>query len=74
MAKSYTDAHVMIELQHEWSSNIVAFGMGKYGSFSRIISLLYGAPFMYVPLDKKTAPGQMYIKEVTEVLNLLDQN
>ena len=74
MAQSYADAHVMIDLQHKWGSNILSFGMGSHGSFSRVISLLYGAPFMYVPLDKKTAPGQLYIKELKELLKLLDQN
>lgn len=74
MAHSYSDAHIMIDLQHKWSEKIIAFGMGSFGSFSRVLSLLYGAPFMYVPLNKKTAPGQLYIKEVKELLNLLDQN
>lgn len=74
MTHSYADAHVMIELQHNWSTNILAFGMGSYGSFSRIISILYGAPFMYVPLDKKTAPGQLHIEEVKAILRYLNQS
>ena len=74
MAKSYADAHVMINLQHIWGSNMLAFGMGRYGSFSRVISLLYGAPFMYVPLDNKTAPGQLYIEEIKEIMKFLNQN
>ena len=73
MANSYSDAHIMMDIQLKWSQKIIAFGMGNYGSYSRIISLLYGAPFMYIPLNKKTAPGQLYFEEISTILNYLDQ-
>lgn len=72
MTRSYSDANVMIDLQQKWSDKIIAFGMGDYGSFSRVISLLYGAPFMYVPLRDKTGPGQLYIHEIETILNYLE--
>ena len=42
--------------------------MGDLGSFSRVESLIYGAYFMYVPFNKKTAPGQLTKDELIQKL------
>lgn len=50
-------------------NSILAFCMGEKGKSTRAISLLLGAPFAYVALPgNETAPGQMTISEMDEML------
>lgn len=70
-AKDYTDGHKMIDIQIKWSSKVMAFAMGSFGSYSRILSLLHNAPYAYVPLTKKTAPGQLSIDDFKKVFTML---
>lgn len=53
----------------ENQAKLVAFCMGAAGKFTRHLSLLLGAPYTYVAIDKNscTAPGQ-YTKEEMEKL------
>lgn len=51
--------------------NLVCFAMGQLGSYTRVVSLLYGAPLAYVALEKAVAPGQLTydtFKMIYEVL------
>ena len=71
LANDYTDAHRIIDLQIKWSEKIIAFAMGKFGSYSRILSLIHGAPIAYVPLNMKTAPGQLSLENFKTIYKLL---
>jgi 3-dehydroquinate dehydratase/shikimate dehydrogenase len=46
--------------------NLTAFCMGVEGTFSRILSPIIGAPFIYAPLDSLCAPGQIPLEEMLE--------
>lgn len=47
---------------------MIAFAMGKRGEFTRLASTLLGSPFTYASIEEKTAPGQLSVGEVKEVL------
>lgn len=70
-ANDFIDAHRMIDIQIKWSSKIINFAMGSFGTYSRVISLLHNAPYAYVPLTKKTAPGQLSLEDFKSILTLL---
>jgi len=38
---------------------IIAFAMGEAGRITRLISPIFGSPWIYAGVDKKTAPGQL---------------
>jgi 3-dehydroquinate dehydratase-1 len=47
--------------------------MGNLGKITRIASLLLGADFTYASIDdsKKTAPGQIDLKKLKEILEMI---
>ncbi len=53
--------------------NLVALGMGTIGKITRLASLKLGAPFSYASPGngKETAPGQIEINDMKEMLKLL---
>lgn len=53
--------------------NIIAFGLGKAGAFTRIASLFLGAPFTYAALapGKETADGQLDRQSLKSILDAL---
>lgn len=70
-ANDYIDAHRMMDVQIKWSKLVMAFSMGSFGSYSRVISLLHNAPYAFVPLTKKTAPGQLSIVDFKTIFTLI---
>ncbi|NHI92686.1 MAG: type I 3-dehydroquinate dehydratase [Candidatus Lokiarchaeota archaeon] len=48
--------------------NVVSFCMGKDGIFSRIFSILFGGYFTFASLEEKTAPGQISLEEMQDIL------
>lgn len=70
-ANSLGDCHrvlgLLLEAQKE-DFPLIAFSMGKLGKFTRPMSLLFGAPFTFAALDKKTAPGQLSVNEIRNIL------
>ena len=51
--------------------NIVCFAMGELGIFSRITCVKFGSLWTYGSLRDKTAPGQINIKTIREMHQLL---
>lgn len=51
------------------NTNLIAFAMGDYGRFSRILCVYLGSPYTYVSLGKPIAPGQFSLDEVKSFLN-----
>lgn len=71
-AQSWVDNLQIMNLIHyarQRAYRIVAFCMGEKGKISRLLSPLLGGEWTYVALDsnKKSAPGQLTIKEVKEI-------
>ena len=50
---------------------IVCFAMGELGIFSRIICVKFGSLWTYGSLGIKTAPGQINVKTLREIHQLL---
>lgn len=62
---NYLSDNELIKKIYQNYDNIISFNMGDCGKKSRIESLTYGAPFIYVSLENKnTASGQMTIEEI----------
>jgi len=74
---SINDNFIHFELLKD-KENLVSFSMGLRGQISRIVSPVYGSLFTYGSLssDKKTAEGQITVKELIETYNfhLIDKN
>jgi 3-dehydroquinate dehydratase-1 len=58
---------------YQEEKNIIAFGLGKMGTFTRIASLFLGAPFTYAALapGKETADGQLDRQRLKSILDAL---
>ncbi|MFA5713845.1 MAG: type I 3-dehydroquinate dehydratase [Bacteroidales bacterium] len=50
---------------------LVAFSLGDFGQFTRVLAHYHGAPFLYCTLDESsaTAPGQLTISEAQRILS-----
>ena len=70
-ASSFKEVQRILNYQLEAPSNTIAFAMGSKGSISRIVSLLYGAPFTYAYLDRPVAEGQLSVSQMQQILNYL---
>ncbi len=74
MAINPLDCLRILDLYHEDRfSELIAFAMGNLGRMTRVMSLLLGAPFMYVSseVDKEAAPGQLTLAEIDSVLEVV---
>ena len=69
-AKTISDSAKILALYNSISkTNLIAFAMGDYGRFSRILCVYLGSPYTYVTLGKAIAPGQFSLDEVKSFLN-----
>ncbi len=50
---------------------IISFCMGPLGMFSRIICIIVGSYLTYAFLEEKTAKGQIHIKKMKEIYDLI---
>ncbi len=48
----------------------VFIGMGEFGRISRVAGFLYGSALSYGYMNRPTAPGQLSVEELTELLPL----
>ncbi len=67
-AKSSLDALRLLCFSKSKNPNLIAVSMGSIGQFGRIIAHHMGSPITYAILseEKKTAPGQLTIEELTK--------
>lgn len=64
-ARTISDSAKVLSLYKSVSDiNLIAFAMGHYGRFSRILCVYLGSPYTYVSLGKPVAPGQFSLDEV----------
>ena len=76
-AQLFEDNLVPLKLCKEFSNSnqkIISFCMGELGLFSRIMCVLTGSFLTYAFLEEQTAPGQINIKKLREIYNLLLKN
>ncbi|TFG23169.1 MAG: type I 3-dehydroquinate dehydratase [Promethearchaeota archaeon] len=75
-AKNFEDNLIPIKLcrdilAKEKNQGIISFCMGELGLFSRITCVKFGSLLTYGSLEDKTAPGQINIKKIRELHQLL---
>lgn len=75
-AKNFEDNLIPIKLCRDISAKeknqgIISFCMGELGIFSRITCVKFGSLLTYGSLEDKTAPGQINIKKIRELHQLL---
>ncbi|MFW9940215.1 MAG: type I 3-dehydroquinate dehydratase [Candidatus Thorarchaeota archaeon] len=76
-AQSFEDNLIPLQLCKESTKrnmNIISFCMGTLGIFSRILCVLNGSFLTYGSLVGETAPGQVDINTIKEILNILQDD
>ena len=54
--------------------NVISFCMGELGIFSRIMCVIAGSFLTYASLEERTAPGQIDIRNMREILQTVSNN
>lgn len=69
MCSSEKDSDNLLNLlaQKEKNEKIIVLGMGEKGKITRLFSPLLGGFLTFASIDKKTAPGQMTVKELKKI-------
>ena len=70
MGKDKKDVLTIFKLLSEYD-DLIAFLMGKNFSWTRIMALFMGSPFIYCTVSKSVAPGQLEAGKVRKILSLL---
>ena len=76
-AQNFEDNLIPLKLCKKLSNSnrkIISFCMGLLGIFSRITCILAGSYFTYASLEEKTAPGQINVRKMKEMYNLILDN
>ncbi|MFX0080330.1 MAG: type I 3-dehydroquinate dehydratase [Candidatus Hodarchaeota archaeon] len=76
-AQNFEDNIIPLKLCKEISKQnmkIISFCMGDLGIFSRILCVLNGSFLTYGSLVEETAPGQISINKIREVLDVIQEN
>jgi len=71
---SYEDALSLLKLTLDCArapAQVCVIGMGGYGVHTRVIAPIYGSALAYTSVGAATAPGQLGIKELREMLGML---
>jgi len=68
-----TQLQALLESRGKVKRPIISASMGSLGAYSRIVGLLLGSDLVYASLPgQPSAPGQLTIREVRTVLNILN--
>ena len=68
---SYYTISRLLALNRSHAGRALCFAMGEVGSFSRILSGFYGAPWIYASLEgRPTAAGQFTLRELVHTYQL----
>ncbi len=70
MGRDKKDVKTIVKLLCEYD-NLVAFLMGEKFSYTRIMAVALGSPFVYCSESKAVAPGQLTVEEARTALKLL---
>lgn len=69
---SYDDALRILELARDHApESVCIIGMGEYGMHTRVIAPLYGSTLAYASVEDATAPGQLEVGELKNMLRKL---
>ena len=70
MGRSKKDVGKIVKLLIE-CDDIIAFLMGKEFSFTRIMAVFLGSPFIYCYVGESKAPGQIHLDDAYRILKIL---
>ena len=76
-AQNFDDNLIPLKLCKEFSNSnqkIISFCMGTLGVFSRITCVIAGSFLTYTSLEEEIAPGQIDIKKMREIYDLILNN
>lgn len=62
------------EVKKRLKEPLVSVGMGGLGKHTRVVAPFYGSDIVYASVDEATAPGQLSVGEVKDVLDLLEKS
>ena len=71
---SYEDALLLLQLTLDCArapAQVCIIGMGRYGVHTRVIAPIYGSALAYTSVGAATAPGQIGIRELRGMLEML---
>jgi len=71
MARDYGDAARLLCVAKEVPGDKVVIAMGEKGKVSRVAGALFGSVISYASLKRSTAPGQLPLKELVQLRDLL---
>ncbi|MBA2847293.1 3-dehydroquinate dehydratase-1 [Methanococcus maripaludis] len=72
-AHSKEDTLKILNLMNRYSGKIIAIGMGESGKLTRILGLDFGSILTFASMEGKvSAPGQVDVKKLKEILKLID--
>ena len=79
MPNSVEDLKTLLAATMEMNVNhsdtpVVTMSMGKLGEFSRISGEIFGSAFTFGAVGQVSAPGQIQVKELNNLLDLLHKN
>jgi len=72
MGRSKKDVEKIVKLLAEYE-NVVAFLMGDRFSYTRIIAVFLGSPFVYCYVGESKAPGQLHLEDAYRILRILSE-
>ena len=61
-------------LERNKCKSVISFCMGELGIFSRIMCVIAGSFLTYASLEERTAPGQINIRNMREILQTVSNN
>ena len=75
-AKSLSHSFQMLNWVSDAKPEIsrIGFAMGVYGTSSRILTTVFGAPITYASFGAAVAPGQLSMSELQKLFNIQDLN
>ncbi|MEM3519813.1 MAG: type I 3-dehydroquinate dehydratase [Candidatus Hadarchaeales archaeon] len=72
MAKGWRETknalEFLVRTEAELKKPLITFAMGKAGILTRFLGPILGVPIVYAAVAKKTAPGQLGVKETKDLL------
>lgn len=71
MPNLLSDVLRLFEITLEEEGDVCTIAMGETGRHSRVVAPLYGSVMTYGHVEKATAPGQLRVDELKQILNLI---
>jgi 3-dehydroquinate dehydratase-1 len=71
MSNSLSDVLRLFEITLVTEGEVCTIAMGEIGKHSRVFAPVYGSVMTYGYVEKATAPGQLRVDELRQILKLL---